>query len=107
MEDEIPINNEGGGKNSHPQLTPEKEVDQRNQTIRQLETTLRELLERQTREAAIASEAMKRVEELTKKQQAVLDEVEMIEKDIQDKLSSRIPTMVDHDSKTAKSKDHT
>ncbi|MED6174903.1 hypothetical protein PIB30_073336 [Stylosanthes scabra] len=78
-----------------------------NQTIQQLETALRELLERQTREAAIASEAVKRAEELAKRQQVVLDEAEKREKDRQEKLSSRIPTMVDHDSKTAESKDHT
>ncbi|MED6128122.1 hypothetical protein PIB30_094629, partial [Stylosanthes scabra] len=88
-------------------LRLEKEVDQRNQTIQQLETTLRELLERQTREAAIASEVVKRTEELAKKQQALLDEAERREKDRQEKLSSRIPTMVDHDSKIAESKDHT
>ncbi|MED6124347.1 hypothetical protein PIB30_058164 [Stylosanthes scabra] len=107
MEDEIPINNEGGGENNHPRLTPEKEVDQRNQTIQQLETALRELLERQTREAVIASEAVKKAKELAKKQQAVLDEVERREKDRQEKMSSRVPTMMDHDSKTAESKDHT
>ncbi|MED6209146.1 hypothetical protein PIB30_051961 [Stylosanthes scabra] len=52
------------------------EVDQRNQTIRKLKTALRELLGRQTREDAIASEVVKRAEELAKKQQAVLDEAE-------------------------------
>ncbi|MED6226356.1 hypothetical protein PIB30_102896 [Stylosanthes scabra] len=66
--EEIPINNEGAGESSNPQPTPEKEIDQRDQTIRQLETALRELLERQTREAAIATEAMKRAEELARKQ---------------------------------------
>ncbi|MED6111938.1 hypothetical protein PIB30_056975 [Stylosanthes scabra] len=92
---------EAGGENSHPQPTPEKEVDQRNQTIQQLETTLRE------ETTAIASEAVERAEELAKKQQAILDEAERREKDRQEKLSSRILTMVDHDSKTAESKDHT
>ncbi|MED6132450.1 hypothetical protein PIB30_019049 [Stylosanthes scabra] len=47
--------------------TKEEEVDKRNQTIQQLEPALRELLERQTQEAAIASEAVKRAEELAKK----------------------------------------
>ncbi|MED6184316.1 hypothetical protein PIB30_046257 [Stylosanthes scabra] len=76
MEGEIPINNEEGDESSQPQPTPEKEVNQRNQTIQQLEAALRELLERQTREAAIASEVVKRAEELAKRQQAVLDEAE-------------------------------
>ncbi|MED6201179.1 hypothetical protein PIB30_092353 [Stylosanthes scabra] len=60
MDDKIPLNNEGATDSSNPQPTLEKEVDQRNQTIQQLGTALRELLERQTREAAIASEAVKK-----------------------------------------------
>ncbi|MED6197395.1 hypothetical protein PIB30_056098 [Stylosanthes scabra] len=107
MEGENPINNEGAGENSYPQPTPEKEIDQRDQTIQQLEAALRELLERQTREAVIATEAVKRAEELAKKQQAILDEAEKTEKDRQEKLSSRVPTLVDNCSKTAESKDHT
>ncbi|MED6198096.1 hypothetical protein PIB30_062803 [Stylosanthes scabra] len=37
-----------GDNSSKPLTTPEKEVDQRNNTIQQLEAALRELLERQT-----------------------------------------------------------
>ncbi|MED6115414.1 hypothetical protein PIB30_090314 [Stylosanthes scabra] len=48
----------------------ENSYSKRNQTIQQLEAALRELLERQTREAVIASEAVKRAEELAKRQQA-------------------------------------
>ncbi|MED6153313.1 hypothetical protein PIB30_100671 [Stylosanthes scabra] len=107
MEEEIPINNEEAGESSHPQPTPLKEVDQRNQTIQQLEIALRELLERQTREAAIASEAVKIAEELAKKQQAILDEAERREKDRLEKLNNKTPTMIDHSSKTAESNDHT
>ncbi|MED6165842.1 hypothetical protein PIB30_103510, partial [Stylosanthes scabra] len=90
-----------------PQPTPKKQVDQRNQTIQQLETALRELLERQTREAVIALEAVKRAEELAKKQQTILDEAERREKDRLEKLNNKTPTMVDHSSKTTESKDHT
>ncbi|MED6224822.1 hypothetical protein PIB30_087810, partial [Stylosanthes scabra] len=75
-----------------------------------LEATLRELLERQTRETAISSEAVKRAEELAKKQQAILDEAEKREKDRLEKLAklnNNMQTMADHSSKTAESKDHT
>ncbi|MED6223281.1 hypothetical protein PIB30_072504 [Stylosanthes scabra] len=63
--EEIPVHE--GTAESNPLPTLEKEVDQRNNTIHQLETALRELLERQTREAALASEAVKRAEELARK----------------------------------------
>ncbi|MED6166182.1 hypothetical protein PIB30_106620, partial [Stylosanthes scabra] len=96
--EEIPINNEGGGENSHPQPTSEKGVDQGNQTIYQLEAALRELLERQTREAAIATEAVRRAEEFAKKQQAILDEAEKREKDRSEKLNGKVPILVDDDS---------
>ncbi|MED6152848.1 hypothetical protein PIB30_096003, partial [Stylosanthes scabra] len=89
MDDEIPINNEGAADSSNSQPTPEKEIDQRNQTIQQIEAALRELLERQTPEAAIASEDVKRAEELAKKQQAILDESEKREKDRLEKLNSK------------------
>ncbi|MED6126607.1 hypothetical protein PIB30_080047 [Stylosanthes scabra] len=104
MEEEIPIVNKGAGENSNPQPTPEKEIDQINQTIQQLEAALRELLERETREGAIATEAVKRAEELAKKQQAILDEAKKREKDRQEKLSSKALTL---GSKTPESKDHT
>ncbi|MED6123132.1 hypothetical protein PIB30_046391 [Stylosanthes scabra] len=107
IDEEIPIVNEGASESSNPQPTPEKEVDQRDQTVRQLEAPLRELLERQTREAAIASKAVKRAEEIARKQQAILDEAEKREKDRQEKMNGRAPTLVDNDSKTTESKDHT
>ncbi|MED6126348.1 hypothetical protein PIB30_077587 [Stylosanthes scabra] len=75
-----------------------------------LEAALRELLERQTREAALASEDVRRAEELAKKQQAILDEAEKREKDRLEKLeklNSKTQTVADHSSKTAESKDHT
>ncbi|MED6224023.1 hypothetical protein PIB30_079740 [Stylosanthes scabra] len=53
--EEIPAHE--GTVESNPLPTPEKEIDQRNNTVHQLEAALRELLERQTREAALASEA--------------------------------------------------
>ncbi|MED6195071.1 hypothetical protein PIB30_034615, partial [Stylosanthes scabra] len=65
--EEIPLHE--GDNSSNPLPTPEKEIDQRNNTIQQLEAALRELLERQTREAALASEAVKIAEELAQKQQ--------------------------------------
>ncbi|MED6128553.1 hypothetical protein PIB30_099029, partial [Stylosanthes scabra] len=74
-------------------------IDQGNQTIQQLEAALRELLERQTREAAIATEVVKRQEELAKKQQAILDEAEKREKDQSEKLNGKVPIPVDDDSR--------
>ncbi|MED6125133.1 hypothetical protein PIB30_065835 [Stylosanthes scabra] len=71
---EISHNNEGGDDNSEIQITPEKSVISKNQTIQELEKALRDLLERQTREAAIAIKAMKRAEEMAIRQQAVLKE---------------------------------
>ncbi|MED6203479.1 hypothetical protein PIB30_115858, partial [Stylosanthes scabra] len=53
--EEIPADE--GTAESNPLPTPEKGIDQRNNTVHQLEAALRELLERQTREAALASEA--------------------------------------------------
>ncbi|MED6175227.1 hypothetical protein PIB30_076445 [Stylosanthes scabra] len=105
MVEEIPINNEGGGKNSQPLPTLEKGIDQGNQTIQQLEAALRELLERQTREAAIATEAVRRAEELAKKQQAILDEAEKREKDRLERLNGKIPIPVDDNSWIVDSQD--
>ncbi|MED6224231.1 hypothetical protein PIB30_081956 [Stylosanthes scabra] len=106
--EEIPLND--GDNTGNPLSTPEKEIDQRNNTIQQLEAALRELLERQTREAALASEAVRRAEELARKQQAILDEVEKREKDRLEKLeklNSKTQTAADHSSKTAESKGRT
>ncbi|MED6198549.1 hypothetical protein PIB30_067486, partial [Stylosanthes scabra] len=66
--------------------------------------------ERQTREAALASEAVKRAEELAKRQQTILDEAEKREKDRLEKLeklNSKTQTVANHSSKTAESKDRT
>ncbi|MED6179312.1 hypothetical protein PIB30_115963, partial [Stylosanthes scabra] len=59
-----------------PQPTPEKGIIPSGQNIQQLEAALRELLERQTRDAEVAAEAMKRAEALAAKQQALLEEAE-------------------------------
>ncbi|MED6185997.1 hypothetical protein PIB30_062505, partial [Stylosanthes scabra] len=107
MVEEIPINNEGGGENSQPLPTPEKRIDQGQQTIQQLEAALRELLERQIREAAIATEAVRRAKELAKKQQAILDEAEKRDKDRSERLNGKIPIPVDDDSRIANSQDRT
>ncbi|MED6111225.1 hypothetical protein PIB30_050559 [Stylosanthes scabra] len=53
---DIQLNNEGAD-DSVPQFTPEKGITPNNQSIQQIETALRELLERQTQEAEIATEA--------------------------------------------------
>ncbi|MED6175208.1 hypothetical protein PIB30_076262, partial [Stylosanthes scabra] len=105
---EIPLHE--GDNSSNPLPSSEKEIDQRNNTIQQLEAALRELLERQTRETALASEAVKRAEELAQKQQAILDEAEKREKDRLEKLekvNSKTQTVANHSNKTAESKDHT
>ncbi|MED6196518.1 hypothetical protein PIB30_048245 [Stylosanthes scabra] len=99
-----------GHSETEEQEAQASEIDQRNNTIQQLEAALRELLERQTREAALASKAVKRAEELTRKQQAILDEAEKREKDRLEKLeklNSKTQTAADHNSKTAESKDRT
>ncbi|MED6192097.1 hypothetical protein PIB30_006923 [Stylosanthes scabra] len=63
----IPIPKEGGNDDSGFQQTPEKGVNPPpNQTLQEMEAVLRELLERQTREAAIATEVMKRAEDGSK-----------------------------------------
>ncbi|MED6134779.1 hypothetical protein PIB30_040120 [Stylosanthes scabra] len=63
----ILILKEGGNDDSGFQQTPEKGVNPPpNQTLQEMETALRELLESQTQEAAIATEAMKRAEDGSK-----------------------------------------
>ncbi|MED6136596.1 hypothetical protein PIB30_057521, partial [Stylosanthes scabra] len=101
-----------------------KEIDQRNNTVHQLEAALRELLERQTRKAALASEAIKRAEELARRQQAILEEAEKRERDRLaileeaekrererleklEKLNGKTQTMANHSSRTAESQDRT
>ncbi|MED6128347.1 hypothetical protein PIB30_096830 [Stylosanthes scabra] len=94
--DQIPINNSKNDSSTDSDddevaniwlmANDEKEIDQRNNTIQQLEAALRELLERQTREVELASEAVRRAEELARKQQAILDEAEKRERDRLEKL---------------------
>ncbi|MED6205745.1 hypothetical protein PIB30_020532 [Stylosanthes scabra] len=50
-----------------PQPTPEKGIIPSGQNVQQLEAALRELLERQTRDAEVAAEAMKRTEAMAAK----------------------------------------
>ncbi|MED6108369.1 hypothetical protein PIB30_023135 [Stylosanthes scabra] len=53
-----------------------KSVISKDQTIQESEKALRDLLERQTREAAIAIEAIKRANEMANRQRAILEEAE-------------------------------
>ncbi|MED6161931.1 hypothetical protein PIB30_065499 [Stylosanthes scabra] len=55
-----------------------------------METALRELLERQTREAEIATEAMKRAEAMAARQQALLEEAEKCNRKLKDRLRNRL-----------------
>ncbi|MED6188083.1 hypothetical protein PIB30_082630 [Stylosanthes scabra] len=52
-------------------------------------------------------EAVERAEELARKQQAILDKAERREKDKQENLNGKAPTLADNDSKIAESKDQT
>ncbi|MED6121593.1 hypothetical protein PIB30_031698 [Stylosanthes scabra] len=53
-----------------------KGVISKDQTIQESKKALRDLLERQTREATIAIEAIKRAEEMTNRQRAILEDAE-------------------------------
>ncbi|MED6180484.1 hypothetical protein PIB30_010699 [Stylosanthes scabra] len=99
------LNNEGAD-DSIPQFTPEKGVIPKNQSIQQMETALRELLERQTREAEIATEAMKRAEAMAAKQQALLEEAEKRDQDLKEKLRNRL-TYTDEDEGVGDSRSRT
>ncbi|MED6119936.1 hypothetical protein PIB30_016315 [Stylosanthes scabra] len=83
------LNNEGADE-SISQFTPEKGIIPPNQNIQQMETALRELLERQTREAEIATEAMKRAEAMAAKQQALLEEAEKRDQELRQKLQNKL-----------------
>ncbi|MED6181663.1 hypothetical protein PIB30_021255 [Stylosanthes scabra] len=89
------LNNEGAD-DSIPQFTQEKGVIPPNQSIQQMETALRELLERQTREAEIATEAMKRAEAMATKQQALLEEAEKRDLELRHKLQHKL-SYIDED----------
>ncbi|MED6200576.1 hypothetical protein PIB30_086564 [Stylosanthes scabra] len=83
------LNNEGADENI-PQFTLEKGIIPPNQHIQQLETALRERLERQTCEAEIASEAIKRAEAMAARQQALLEEAEKRDQELKEKLCNRL-----------------
>ncbi|MED6148060.1 hypothetical protein PIB30_049582 [Stylosanthes scabra] len=84
------------GDESIPQFTPEKGIIPPNQNIQQMETALRELLERQTREVEIASEAMKRAKAIVARQQALLEEAEKRDQELKQKLQNRL-SYIDED----------
>ncbi|MED6217863.1 hypothetical protein PIB30_021504 [Stylosanthes scabra] len=86
---DIQLNNEGAD-DSIPQFTPEKGVTPHNQSIQQMKTALRELLERQTREAEIATEAMKRAEAMAARQQALLEEAEKRDRELKNRLRNKL-----------------
>ncbi|MED6174922.1 hypothetical protein PIB30_073440 [Stylosanthes scabra] len=94
---------EGGGF----QQTPVKEVNPRlNQSIQEMEAAVRELLERQTREAAIASEGIKRAEAIVARQQTLLEEDEKRERELKEKLQYK-PSFIDDDDRTGESRPRT
>ncbi|MED6154878.1 hypothetical protein PIB30_000380 [Stylosanthes scabra] len=102
---DIQLNNEGAD-DSVPQVTPEKGITPNNQSIQQMETALRELLERQTREAEIATEAMKRAEAMAAKQQALLEEAERRDQELNEKLRNKL-TYSDDDEVVVDSRSRT
>ncbi|MED6179569.1 hypothetical protein PIB30_001861 [Stylosanthes scabra] len=71
-----------------------------------METALRELLERQTREVEIATEAMKRAEAMAAKQQALLEEAERRDQELKEKLRNRL-TYTDEDEGVGDSRSRT
>ncbi|MED6205590.1 hypothetical protein PIB30_018945 [Stylosanthes scabra] len=78
------------------QPTPEKGVIPSDQNIQQMEIALKELLERQTRDAEIAAEAMKRAEAMAARQQALLEEAERRDQEFKQKLQNK-PSATDED----------
>ncbi|MED6223139.1 hypothetical protein PIB30_071093 [Stylosanthes scabra] len=99
------LNNEGADE-SIPQFTPEKGIIHPNQHIQRMETALRELLERQTREVEIVSEAMKRAKVMAGRQQALLEEAEKRDQELKQKLQNRL-SYIDEDEGVADSHSHT
>ncbi|MED6138433.1 hypothetical protein PIB30_074182 [Stylosanthes scabra] len=79
-----------------PLFTSEKGMIPQNQNIQQMEAALKELFERQTQEAEIASEAMKRAEAMAARQQALLEEAEKREQELKQKLQNRL-SFIDED----------
>ncbi|MED6170013.1 hypothetical protein PIB30_026605 [Stylosanthes scabra] len=98
-------------KRSHPNLNQPLLYKQgaappQGQNIQQLEAALRELLERQTRDAEVAAEAMKRVEAMAAKQQAFLEGAEKRDQELKEKLRNR-HTYSDDDEVVADSRSRT
>ncbi|MED6121409.1 hypothetical protein PIB30_029896 [Stylosanthes scabra] len=89
-----------------PQPTPEKGIIPSGQNVQQLEAALRELLERQTRDAEVAAEAMKRAEAMAVKQQALLEEAERRDQELKEKLRNRL-TYSDDDEVVVDSRSRT
>ncbi|MED6160816.1 hypothetical protein PIB30_054859 [Stylosanthes scabra] len=99
-------NNEHVDENDIPLFTPEKGMIPPNQKIQQMEAALKKLFERQTREAAIASEAMERAEAIAARQQALLEEAEKREREWKTRSNNRPPDTEDT-SKMVDSQVHT
>ncbi|MED6152206.1 hypothetical protein PIB30_089660 [Stylosanthes scabra] len=99
------LNNKNADE-SIPQFAPEKGVIPSNENIQQMETALRELLERQTRDAEIAAEAMKRAEAMAARQQASLDEAEKRDQEFKQKLQNK-PSATDEDEGVGDSRSRT
>ncbi|MED6112685.1 hypothetical protein PIB30_063817 [Stylosanthes scabra] len=89
-----------------PPPTPEKGIIPSNQNVQQLEAALRELLERQTRDAEVAAEAMKRAEAMAAKQQALLEEAEKRDQELKEKPRNRL-TYSDDDEVVVDSRSRT
>ncbi|MED6207715.1 hypothetical protein PIB30_038272 [Stylosanthes scabra] len=71
-----------------------------------MEAALKELFERQTREAEIASEAMKRAEAMVARQQALPEEAEKREQELKQKLQNRL-SFIDEDEGMGDSRSRT
>ncbi|MED6205427.1 hypothetical protein PIB30_017460 [Stylosanthes scabra] len=71
-----------------------------------MEAALKELFEKQTREAEIASEAMKRAEAMAARQQALLEEAEKREQELKQKLQNML-SFIDEDEGVGDSRSHT
>ncbi|MED6195208.1 hypothetical protein PIB30_035818 [Stylosanthes scabra] len=103
---DIQHDNEGGDENRIPLFTPEKGMIPQNKNIQQMEAALKELFERQTREAEIAFEAMKRAEAMATRQQALLEEAEKRDQKLKQKLQNRL-SFIDEDEGVGDSRSRT
>ncbi|MED6164430.1 hypothetical protein PIB30_089999 [Stylosanthes scabra] len=89
-----------------PQSTPEKGVVPSDQNIQQLEAALKELLEKQTRDAEVVAEAMRRAEAMAARQQVLLEEAEKRDRELKERLRNRL-TYSDDDEVVADSRSRT